>query len=328
MNYVNIKIKNIQDNIDYIKNNFNYKYYILDVSNNAFYHGMYIINEIRKIDFLYVNNFKDLLLVRNYNKNIPTIYSGNIDDDNIYDLIMHNAILVIDNLDILNYKDIKDDVQIILRIDPKGYKGFNNQEEIKKLLSFINENKHIKLLGIIATICEDDYDSFKDIILPLPLLEVVILNNENDKNKIKGSNAIKLDNSIYGFNKVKKEVFKKEIKVYKQAFTIKAKIINIKNEKRKKKDIRLGIINIGFQNGMIDKITKVKINNILYEVSMITEEYSLILIDDNVKVNDWVIITDEDNPLQNYIDGNIWQYLSFLENKFPILYDEEIKLIC
>ena len=61
---------------------------------------------------------------------------------------------------------------------------------------------------------------------------------------------------------------------------------------------------------------------------MITEEYSLILIDDNVKVNDWVIITDEDNPLQNYIDGNIWQYLSFLENKFPILYDEEIKLIC
>ena len=291
MNYVNIKIKNIQDNIDYIKNNFNYKYYILDVSNNAFYHGMYIINEIKKIDFLYVNNFKDLLLVRNYNKNIPTIYSGNIDD-------------------------------------PKGYKGFNNQEEIKKLLSFINENKHIKILGIIATICEDDYDSFKDIILPLPLLEVVILNNENDKNKIKGSNAIKLDNSIYGFNKVKKEVFKKEIKVYKQAFTIKAKIINIKNEKRKKKDIRLGIINIGFKNGMIDKITKVKINNILYEVSMITEEYSLILIDDNVKVNDWVIITDEDNPLQNYIDGNIWQYLSFLENKFPILYDEEVKLTC
>ena len=97
-NYININIKNIQDNILYIRNNFNYKYYILDVSNKAFYHGMYIINEISNIDFLYVNNFDDLLLVRKYNKNIPTIYNGEINQNNIYDLILNNAIIVIKDL--------------------------------------------------------------------------------------------------------------------------------------------------------------------------------------------------------------------------------------
>ncbi len=327
INYIDIKIDNLQDNIDYFRNHYNYKYYILDVSNNAFYHGMYIINQIKNIDYLYVNNFKDLLLVRKYNKKIPTIYSGNIDENNIYDLIMNNAILVIRNYDFKDYEEIKDDVEIIISIDIKGYNGFKNKEEIRDLGNLIKNNKHIKVLGLIANIEEEDYTYFKEITLPLRDLNLFILNNELDKNKIKGSNAIKLDNSIYGINKEKKELFKKEIKPFKQAFTLYSKITMITKERQKKKEIILGVIPLGLLKGMPENIKKVRINNKFYEIYKILEEYSLIIIDDDVKLKEIVEITGKNNPLENYIQGNIYAYLSMLEEIGVIIYNGERKLV-
>ena len=44
------------------------------------------------------NHFKDLLLIRKYNKEIPVIYEGVIHEDNVYDLVMNNAILVIHDI--------------------------------------------------------------------------------------------------------------------------------------------------------------------------------------------------------------------------------------
>ena len=76
MNYVNtikINTNNLLSNIDTIKENYAYSYIILDVSNNAFNHGMYIIHYLKdKIDYLYVHDLSDLLLIRKYDNCLYT----------------------------------------------------------------------------------------------------------------------------------------------------------------------------------------------------------------------------------------------------------------
>lgn len=324
MNYIDINIKNLQDNINYIRDNLAYKYFILDVSNNGFYHGMYVINELANIDYLYVNNFKDLLKVRSYNKKIPTIYSGDIEEDNIYDLIMNNAILLIKDTSILKYQDIRDDVEVIMALDSNGYIGIKEKDDIEKVISFIKNNSHIHLLGFKL---DENEETYKDIILKYKA-KLTIIDDFNNQNKDGIINAIKIDNEAYGINKVKKDFFKKDNNSYKQVFILKAKIKKIETIKIKKKDIKVAIIGLGYLNGMHENITKVVINKQIYDVFRVKEEYSLIKIDEHINNSDIVTITSSDNPLNIYLDENILQYLSSLQNKFPILYNEEIKILC
>ena len=69
LNYIKINTNNLIDNIKYVKNNYDFCYYGFNVSNNAFFHGMYLINYLEGlVDYLYVNNFNDLLMIRKYNK--------------------------------------------------------------------------------------------------------------------------------------------------------------------------------------------------------------------------------------------------------------------
>ena len=153
MNYVNtikINTNNLLSNIDTIKENYAYSYIILDVSNNAFNHGMYIIHYLKdKIDYLYVHDLSDLLLIRKYDKDIPVIYGGKVHQDNVYDLIINDAILVISNMEILkNIKslNIKDKVTFILGIDPKGYFGIAKKEDILDFLEWDHKYFELALL--------------------------------------------------------------------------------------------------------------------------------------------------------------------------------------
>ena len=253
-NFVNINVDNLNSNIDYIKNNYNYKYYILDVTNNAFNHGMYIINYLNnKIDYSYTTSFNDCVLIRKYTKDIPIIYSGLITKENIFDLIINNVIVVIKDKyifkDIVN-ENIKDNLNVILNIDLDKYNGINSKYDILDILELIKDNKYINVTGIKAKVSEDNYDDFKYVISPLKDLQLIILNDENDKNKIKLSNSIKLDYSIYGFNNVKKNLFKKECLYLKQIFTLNSRVVNIAKEKKNKKDIIIGVISFGFNNGL------------------------------------------------------------------------------
>ena len=102
INYIKINKQNLEDNILTIKKRYSFSYYILDVSNHAFYHGLYLVKYLDvKIDYLYVNHFNDLIWVRKYQSDIPVIYDGEIDEDRLYDLIMMNAIVVVRDISIL-----------------------------------------------------------------------------------------------------------------------------------------------------------------------------------------------------------------------------------
>lgn len=323
-NYVEINIDNLKDNIRYLKNKYKYDYYIMDVSNNAFNHGMYTIKYISEdIDFFYVNSFSDVQLIRKYNKELAIIYDGFLNQDNIYDLVLNNAIIVVKDIDsikeIVNL-NIKDNMQIILYIDCDGNFGFSSKNIIRETLELI-QDKRIECLGVMSHVLEEKYDEFKYIISPLKNVKLMILNNEHDKNKIKGSNAIKLDYSIYGINNLKKKLFKKEIQELKQVFTLNSQVVQLQKKIKNKKEKWVATIPFGYLNGMIDKIDKVYISK-LFQVIEIKENYTLVEVDESVRVGDKVQIIGYDNSLENYLVSNVLISLGMFSNNLPIVYED------
>ncbi len=314
-NYLNININNLLSNLNTINNTYHYTYYILDVSNNAYNHGMYLINYLNYENiYLYVNNFNDLLLLRKYNSTIPTIYSGNITSNNIYDLIVNNAILLIKDLNIL--KTLKEKTTFILNIDE--YNGIYSLNTILELLDLLKTNHNLNLLGIISNVNKDNFENIKYLIKPLKDLPLICFNNEKDKQKIKYSNTIFLNNSLYGLNTYSK----KNPLVLKQVLTLKAKLLKITKEYKKKKEIYIGLISLGYLNGFLKNINEVLINNKSYKVLKIEAEYTLIIIDNTLTLDDDVIITSELNPLNLYYKDNILLELFILKN-LPIQYENE-----
>ncbi len=325
-NFIKIDTNLLLENINYIKNTYKYSYYILNVSNNAFNHGMYLINYLTdKIDYLYVFSFQDLLLIRKYNKNIPVIYNGSINDNNIYDLIINNAIIVIHDIDTLkNIRslNIKDVVNFIFCIDPLGFIGIDNKNDILTYLEW--DNKYLNLMGIISEVKEKDYDAFKNIIKPLNNSSLMILNNEKDKRKIHNSNAILLDYSLYGINEHNKKIFKKETPILKQIFTLNSYITKIKNINIKKKEKHIAIIPFGLNHGMSKNIKFVNINQKNYQIFAILEEYTYILVDESIKENMLVKITSSTNPLEKYFQKDCINYFSYFNSNLPIIFENYI----
>ena len=329
MNYINtIKINtdNLLSNINTIKKNYNYSYMILDVSNNAFNHGMYIIHYLKdKIDYLYVHDLSDLLLIRKYDKDIPVIYGGVINQDNVYDLIINDAILVISNIKILKdikSLNIKDKITYLFRIDPTGYFGIAKKEDILDYLEW--DHKYLELIGVIAQIEEKDYDNFNYIIRPIKDAKLMILNHENDKRKIHGSNAIKLNASIYGINTEKKKLFQKNDISLKQVFTLGSKILDIKEITNSKKSKYVAIIPFGFHQGMKQAIKQVFIHNKLYPVKEIKEDCMLVEVGEDITKDMEVEIISSNNPLEKYFSEETLSYFSLFSMNIPIIFDDYI----
>ena len=326
VNYIKINTKNLLENIEILKKNYAYPYYVMDVSNNAFFHGMYLIKYLEgKIDYLYVNHFKDLLLIRKYNKEIPVIYEGVIHEDNVYDLVMNNAILVIHDiktLEMIRELKIKDVVSFLFYIDPKGYYGISKKQDITDYLEW--DYTYFKLLGVMAKIEEKDYDEFKYIIRPIAKPEVMLLNFEDDKKKIVGSNAIMFDYSIYGIEQNKRKLFKKEERLLKQVYALYSKVVEVREITHNKKTKFIAVISFGYYHGMNDAIKSVYIQNKLYRIDKITNEFMYVLVDETIKKDMEVEITSENNPLENYFSEHTINYFSLFHCNLPIQFEDYI----
>jgi len=330
MNYAFVNIDNMLDNIKNFKNNYSYEHYILNVSNNAFCHGIEIVKYLNEeFDYLYTINFNDVINIRKYNHQIKIIYNGIINEDNIYDLILNNAILVIKSkvlIDfILNLK-IKDKLNIIFSIDINGFNGFDSKNELSGILENIKKDVHINVLGVSANIVEENYQDFKDIIDIFNSLELIILNNENDKNKIKMSNAIILDKSIYGIDVAKKKLFSKEISSLKPILEIISYIDKVKIMLKGKKESYIGVMPFGLVHGFSKSINKVYINGNFYNIREIKDEYTLIDIDSSIKENAKIEIIGSNNRLDFYVKDEVFNAIYSFSNTLCVIYKNKLTL--
>ncbi len=319
INYALVNKNNLSYNMKLIKETYRYEHYILNVSNNAFGHGMEIIKNLdEEIDYLYTTNFNDVLKIRKYNHKIKVIYSGEITENNVYDLILNNAILVIKSKEILDYilsLKIKDKFEIILSIDKDGFNGISTKVEIADILEDIKKDVHINIIGVISDVTKQDYLDFKYIINPLKNLELMILNNEKDKDNIKMSNAILLDASVYGIDVSKKKIFAKEVFQLKPVLQVYSKIERISPQKKGNKNKLVATIPLGKMQGLIN-LNHVFINNKPFKIKEIKNDYTLINVDYSVRENETVEIIGINKPAYSF------QEIFYLVSNLDIYYEE------
>lgn len=210
----------LKNNINEIKDKYNnYEYYIGVVKNNAYNHGMYIINDLIAggINYLAVSSLEEAINIRKYNLNIPILCLEPIELEYIYDAINNNVTITIENLSYLeelNTCKIEDVLKIHLKIDSGMSRlGFTAAKELNKAVEIINNNQKLFLEGIYSHFAtsgiNDKYwdiqvENFKKITkdINLNLIPIVHLGRSltlvNHK-KISFCNGIRLGIIMFGF---------------------------------------------------------------------------------------------------------------------------------
>lgn len=155
--YVEINEDILENNTKEIVNKYNeYQYYIGVVKNNAYHHGIKVVNSLIRggVNYLAVSSLEEAIEIRKYNVEIPILVLEPIDLDFIDDVINNKVTLTIDSLDylkLLNKMSIPYKLNVHLKIDSGMNRlGFKKRKEINEAVQIINDNKKINLEGIYS----------------------------------------------------------------------------------------------------------------------------------------------------------------------------------
>lgn len=224
----------LKSNVEEIKRNYsNYKYYIGVVKNNAYKHGIYVVNDLIAggINYLAVSSLEEALDIRKYNLTIPILCLEPIEFEFLYDAINNNVSITIENLEYaeeLCRMKFKDSVKIHLKVDSGMNRlGFKSSKEFNKTVKLIGENKKLILEGLyshFATsgISDKHWDNqlanFKNITKGVNLNDIPIVHMGRSLTlvnhpKIDFCNGIRLGIVMFGFpQNIKRGNFIQEIK--------------------------------------------------------------------------------------------------------------------
>ncbi len=211
----------LTNNIKEITKKYNdYQYYIGVVKNNAYNHGIYVVNNLIAggINYLAVSSFEECLQIRKYNNEIPILCLEPIDIEYIYDCINNGITITVESLKYLEdlmKLEIKDKLNIHLKIDSGMNRlGFKKRQEVKSAYELINNAKYLYLEGIYSHFATSGIsDPFWDIQLKnfeeltkdidLKTIPIVHLGRSLtlvNHPKISFCNGIRLGIIMFGFN--------------------------------------------------------------------------------------------------------------------------------
>ncbi len=215
----------LKENIKEIKKTYpSYEYYIGVVKNDAYHHGIKIVNELIKggINYLAVSSLDEAILVRKINKNIPILCLEVISLDYL-DLIIKNKITItVESLSYLKKlvnQDANDLITIHFAIDSGMHRlGFFKEEELTKAYMLIKESKNLYLEGIYSHFATSgvqdiyyDYQvkRFLEITKNIYLEDIPIVHLGRSltlvsHEKLNFCNGIRLGIVMYGFNQSRK----------------------------------------------------------------------------------------------------------------------------
>ena len=153
--YVEIDEEILKNNAKEIVTKYpDYKYYIGVVKNNAYHHGIKVVNSLIEggINYLAVSSLEEAIEIRKYNLEIPILVLEPVDLDFIDDCLNYKVTLTIDSLDYLkklNEITLPYKLNIHLKIDSGMNRlGFKVKEEISESVKLINNNDKLFLEGI------------------------------------------------------------------------------------------------------------------------------------------------------------------------------------
>lgn len=224
--YAIIDEDKLKNNIKEIKAKYdNYKYYIGVVKNNAYNHGIKIINSLIEggINYLAVSSLEEALDARKYNSEIPILCLEVIDLDYIYDCINNNVTITVESLEYLeklNKVKLDFPIKIHLKLNTGMNRlGISEVKEVNKCVSIILENKNLVLEGIYTHFAtsgisdkyyDDQMEKFQELTKDIDLTSIPIVHlgrsltlvNHDKPNFV---NGIRLGIIMYGFSQSIKE---------------------------------------------------------------------------------------------------------------------------
>lgn len=335
--YELINLKKLENNVRTIVNSStNYKYHIAVVKANCYGLGIKCVKSILLggANYLAVSSLEEALKIRKIT-NTRILVLEPIDIKYIDKAHQNNITLTISSLDYL--EKIKDKCFTChLKINTGMNRlGINNKEELNEVYKII-KNSNITIEGIYTHIykssdkvlTEKQFKRFENITKDIDLNEFEIVhipNSETITNYKKKDyvNGCRMGIIMYGFsNNLNLE----------SVFTLKSRIIEIKHIKKDDtvgydgnykatKDELIGIIPIGYADGIIRKNTGryVYINNKQYKiVGNICMDMLFVLIDENVKLNDEVLIIKDNNHINeiaNHLDTINYEVMCSISNR-------------
>lgn len=319
--YAKINLKNIKENVSKIISKYNmYKYYFGVVKADSYGH---YDNKVVKaiidggVNYLCVSSLEEALKIREEFKEIPILCLGVIEtkflnlciDNNISVIIVSEVYLdeiLNSSIDKQKLKELKIHIKLDTGMNRLGIK---EEQEFKNV--YYKLNKHdLYVEGIFTHICSASnkeytkmqFEKFDKLINTIDISKIKIIHLANSETlssytKPEYVNGCRLGIIMYGFTK------DKELNL-KSTFSVFSKIIQIKHIKKgefvgydstykAKKDEIIGIVQIGYADGIIRKNTgrNVYINGKEYEIiGNVCMDMLMVKIDENVKLYDEVVV--------------------------------------
>lgn len=224
--YVEINHNNLIQNIKNIKKEYpDYQYYIGVVKNNAYHHGIKVVNALKEggVNYFAVSSLEEALELRKYNVDTPVLILEPVDLEYVYDCINNNITITIESLDYLkslNKMEIPYEIKIHLKLDTGMSRlGFKDQKELEQTIDLINQNSKLILEGIYSHFAtsgvndkhwDDQLEKFKELTQNIDLQSIPIIHLGRSLTlvnhpKIPFCNGIRLGIVMYGFAQSKKE---------------------------------------------------------------------------------------------------------------------------
>lgn len=243
--YAEINHDNIKENIEEIRAKYpEYKYYIGVVKNNAYHHGIKIVNALKEggINYFAVSSLEEALDLRKYDINTPILILEPIDLEYVYDCINNNITITIESLQdakMLNTMDFSYKLKVHLKLDTGMNRlGFKNKQELEKTVEILKNNdkifvegiySHFATSGTIDKYWDKQLNRFKELTENIDLKSIPIVHLGRSLTlvnhpQINFCNGIRLGIIMYGFSQSRKK-----------ERGLKARLREIKNQSLKKK---------------------------------------------------------------------------------------------
>jgi len=324
--YAEINLKNIKYNVNKIINTYNnYKYYIGVVKADSYGHNTEKV--VKAIidggcNYLAVSSLDEALEVRGY-FDIPILCLGIIHPDCVDVCVKNNIDITVTNLEYL--KVIKKyNLNIHIKIDTGMNRlGVKEKEEFNLMVKVI-ENSNLKLKGIYTHIyeasnketIEKQINGFKYIINNIDLNKIDMVHIAQSDTlvkypKIDFCNGCRLGIIMYGLNNNSLDL-KNTFSLCSEVIEIKklnpGEVVSYNGEYRASEDELIGIVSIGYADGVNRKLTGsyVFINEKKYEIiGNICMDMLMIKIDSSIKLYDKVNIykdIDHIKELSKYLN--------------------------
>lgn len=219
--YAKIDGKILEENVKEIKKKYNgYEYYFGVVKNNAYGHGIKVVQNLIRggINYLAVSSLEEALQIRKFTLDTPILVLEPISLEFIDDAISNKITLTIESLDYLKslYKlELSYEIKVHLKLDTGMNRlGMKTSKELKDAVKIIGKHEKIYLEGIYthfaSTGVQDVYydrqvAKFLDLTREINLNEIPIVHLDRSltfvtHEKLVFANGVRLGISLFGFS--------------------------------------------------------------------------------------------------------------------------------